>query len=247
MSRHGLSFEAYIEAIETESGRLLSVVAPFLEAPVPSCPEWDGSELARHVAQVFTFFANQVACADPEQRHEPGGGEEAAGEEALEWLTAAADVLVRSLRDAGPEAPCWNWSGENLDTSWVARRMALEVAVHRYDAELTADDPRPIDAELSVDGIDERIEVHLGYDLPEFPNATLGGSLCLCCADAEEAWVLDVGGGRLRCREGRGPASAVVRGSASEVFLFTWNRVGLDELEVTGDRSVAEAWRTLPS
>ena len=42
--------------------------------------------------------------------------------------------------------------------------------------------------ELAIDGIDERIAIHLATDVPEVPDATLGGVLCLACLDDPAAW-----------------------------------------------------------
>lgn len=239
-------FTDRVGSIEKESARLTEVVSGSLEAPVPSCPGWTGRELAEHVANVFTFFSHQLAAGDPEARHEPPGIEPQDALDPVGWLDAATAVLVESLSEAGPDEACWNWSGVDLDSGWVARRMALEIGVHRYDAELAAGEVTALDTALSVDGIDERLEVHLRTDVPENPGATLGGPLCLCCSDAEAAWVIEVGGGRFRCRRGAGPAAAVVRSTASQLFLFSWNRVGLDELELTGDAAVAARWSSLP-
>lgn len=124
--------------------------------------------------------------------------------------------------------------------------MALETAVHCYDGEVTAGDPKPVATALAIDGLDERINVHLATDVPEEPGAALGGSLCLACSDADCAFVVEVGHGRLHVHEGAGPASAFVRGPASDIFLFSWNRVPLECLDVTGDRDVAAAWASLP-
>ena len=240
------SFEERVNAVEEESARLSSVIADVLDERVPSCPDWSARELAQHVAGVFTFWAHQLASADPPERRDPPGYESPAASDPVEWLDAATGVLVEALSELGPDEPCWNWSGADLDSGWVARRMALEVAVHRYDGELTAGDISPIGLALAVDGIAERLEVHLRADIPECPDASLGGPLCLSCSDTESAWVVEVGNGRLRTRHKPGPAAAVLRGSASELFLFSWNRVGLEDLELTGERSVAEAWSSLP-
>jgi hypothetical protein len=124
--------------------------------------------------------------------------------------------------------------------------MALESAIHRIDAEQAHHVVKPIDTDLAIDGIDERIGVHLAVDVPEVPSATLGGSLCLVCEDAKEAWVVEVAGGRLTWRRGRGPADAVLVGDASSMFQFTWNRLPLDALTLTGRREVAAAWAGLP-
>jgi uncharacterized protein (TIGR03083 family) len=240
------TFEERLAAIELEAGRLGEVIADVLDAPVPSCPGWTGKDLADHVAGVFTFFSHQLASGDPAERHEPPTFELGADADSVEWLDASTGVLVEALCELGPEEPCWNWSGIDLDAGWVARRMALEVAVHRFDGELAAGEPSDVDAELSVDGIDERIDVHLRADIPESRDVTLGGPICLSCSDLDAAWVVDVGNGKFRSRRGAGPAAAVVRGRASELFLFSWNRLGLETLELTGDRSVAEAWSSLP-
>jgi uncharacterized protein (TIGR03083 family) len=240
------TFDERVAAIEEESTRLAEVVADDLDAPVPSCPDWSARDLAEHVASVFTFWSHQLASGDPTERHEPPRFEPGAVADAVGWLDASTGILVEALSDLGPDEPCWNWSGNDLDSNWVARRMALEVAVHRYDGELAAADPHDIAVPLSVDGIDERIDVHLRCDIPDYRGASLGGPICLSCNDTEAAWVVDVGGGKLRYRRGAGPAAAVVRGSASRLFLFTWNRIGLEGLDLTGDRAVAEAWATLP-
>jgi hypothetical protein len=124
--------------------------------------------------------------------------------------------------------------------------MALESAVHRYDAELAIEAPTPIDRALAIDGVEEWISVHLTTDVPEAPQANLGGVLCLACADDPAAWTVEITSGRLRWREGRGPADAVLVGAASDLYLYCWNRRSLDSLELTGSREVALAWTSLP-
>lgn len=242
-----LGFDEYLDAIEADAARLGWVIGDRLAAPVPSCPEWTGRDLTDHVTHVFGFWARQLETGDPEEPRPVDDGPLVPDSEQVAALDAATAALLDALRRAGPDEPCWNWAGEDLVSAWVARRMALEVAVHRFDGELAAGDLTPVPGPLAIDGIDERVNVHLRADVPEDPNATLGGSLCLACTDEEAAFLVEVGGGKVRCREGRGPASAVLRGSASDLFLFSWNRIGVDALELTGERAVAEAWAGLPA
>ena len=48
----------------------------------------------------------------------------------------------------------WTWTPDHTVGFW-SRRMAHEVAVHRWDAQGAAGDPSPIERELAVDGIQE--------------------------------------------------------------------------------------------
>jgi uncharacterized protein (TIGR03083 family) len=163
----------------------------------------------------------------------------------MDWFEGACAKLQLTLAARDPEQPCWNWSGEDLTADWVCRRMALESAVHRYDVELSVGLPTPLDRDLAVDGIDEWIGVHLATDVPESPDVSLGGVLCLACADHAAAWTVEIAAGRLRWREGRGPADAVLVGSASDLYLYCWNRRPLEVLELTGNREVAANWSSL--
>jgi uncharacterized protein (TIGR03083 family) len=243
-----LSFEEYLDHIEADSARLGLVIADLLTETVPGCAEWRGRDLTEHVTRVLSFWERQLEIADPASAEEADDRPDADDEEQIPFLDAATSNLLGTLRRLGPDEPCWNWSGEDLVSGWVARRMAIELAVHRYDAELTAAVPTPIATDLAADGIDERIDVHLRIDIVDHPDVCLGGSLCLVCTDVEAAWVVEVGNGRLKCRSGRGPASAVLRGPASDVFLWSWNRILRDAgaLQLTGDPAVTERWASLP-
>lgn len=196
------------------------------------------------MGDVFTFWRAQLETASPGARTEAASGVPP-GSDLMSWFEEARAKLQEALGDRDPAEPCWNWSGTDLTARWVARRMALESAVHRYDATFAVGSPAPIDRELAVDGIDEWLGVHLATDVPEAPEASLGGVLCLACADDRAAWTVEVVGGHLRWREGRGPADAVVVGSASDLYLFSWNRRPLEVLDLTGSREVAAAWSSL--
>ena len=237
-----LPFASYVDAIGEEAERLAQAARRGLELAVPSCPGWSVRDLVDHVSGVYRFWTMQLEARHPESRTEvvdPGRSD------VLETFDTEVVRLVAALSAAGPASPSWNWSGSDLVAAWVARRMALESAVHRVDGELAIGAPLPVERELAVDGIDERIGLHLVIDAADDPAMTLGGSICLVCSDDVAAWVVELSGGRVRWRRGRGPADVVVVGRASDLFLFTWNRIGLDGLEMTGRRDIAERWREL--
>lgn len=261
-----LSFESHLDALAEELERTVDAlegVPP--TAPVPTCPGWSALDLSEHLRRVYAHWRANLAGRRPEvpspsegspagdgapvpgASGAPGGPEVGDGASRVAAMHEEGSALLVELAAAGPEAPCWNWSRADETGAWVARRMALETAVHRVDAELCVGAARPVEAELAADGIEERIDVHLRCDVPDAPGASLGGTLCLVSSDLDVAFVVEVGGGRLRWRRGRGPADAALVGTASQLFLFTWNRQPLERLSLTGRSEVAAAWSTLPS
>ncbi|MGA2531079.1 MAG: maleylpyruvate isomerase family mycothiol-dependent enzyme [Acidimicrobiales bacterium] len=245
MTSHRLDFEAHRAALGRECDLLVSMSAEDPGLAVPTCPEWALSDLFAHLSEVFSFWRTQLEAASLDAPADPATKSDVDLAELSERFEGACEALQAALAARDAEAPCWNWSGNELTVGWVARRMALESAVHRYDVELSIGAPSPITTELAVDGIDEWISVHLATDVPEAPDADLGGVLCLACTDDAAAWTVETAGGKLRWREGRGPADAVIVGTASDLYLYCWNRRPLDVLELTGSRDVALAWTSL--
>jgi uncharacterized protein (TIGR03083 family) len=241
-----LAFASYLDVIGEEADRITDTAARGRGLAVPSCPGWTLDDLVGHLAEVYRHWTAQVLAAHPAGHVEVPDGDEPPMSDPISMLDREVVRLVGALQDAGSDAPCWNWSGTDLVVAWVARRMAHESAVHRVDAEMAAGLTTPIETELAVDGIDERLDVHLGTDIVDVPEVSLGGSICLVCSDADAAWVIDTNQDTLRWRSGRGPADAVLVGTASDLLLFTWNRIGVDALLMTGKAEVAAAWRTLP-
>lgn len=243
-----LSFEDYVASVASDAEELASRAGPWLDEPVPTCPGWSVRDLLDHLGGVYLFWRAQVAAGVAEERTELDAGEQAPPEDIVAWFRSSARELTDLLKasDLEPGDPCWNWSGRDTTVGWVARRMALETAVHRFDFELATAALWAIPAELAVDGVDERLGVHLEADISAAPDATLQGVLCLSCDDRADAWTVEVASGRVKWRYGRGPADAVLVGSASDLYLFTWNRVRIDRLELTGRRDVALAWESLP-
>ncbi|MGA3215338.1 MAG: maleylpyruvate isomerase family mycothiol-dependent enzyme [Acidimicrobiales bacterium] len=246
MSTHRLDYESHQEALRRECELIVDAGGEDLGVPVPTCPEWRLSDLLGHLGDVFSFWRVQLEAGSPEVPTEPGATGVPPGAGLVDWLEGTCADLQGALAERDPEEPCWNWSGADLTAGWVCRRMALEAAVHRYDTELAVSSPTPIARELAIDGIDEWISVHLATDIPEAPDANLGGVLCLACLDDAAAWTVEIAAGRLRWREGRGPADAVLVGPASDLYLYCWNRRSLEALELTGSRDVALAWTSLP-
>jgi len=215
-----------------------------LDTSVPSCPEWSVADLVWHVGEVHDFWRTMVTERWPEpspyvQPGRPGD------DQLVPWYRDGVQRTVEELRATEPDAEVWTWAPRGSNAAWVVRRMAQETAVHRWDAEAAAAGGAaapPVDAAIAVDGIDEFFE-HFTDDGAE-GAAPVGGTVHLHTTDAEGEWLVSepVPGGRLEVVAEHAKGDAAVRGTASDLLLLLWRRVGLDDpgrFEVFGDADVA--------
>jgi len=150
--------------------------------------------------------------------------------------------MLDAMREAGPDRGCWTWWGrsQSPETSGaVARHQIHEIAVHTYDAELAQGSPRPLPTDIAVEGVDEFLTTVAATSVPwPFKPATIdlhvteGGS-----------WRLTLNADGVRCDDldaDAEPGDMTVRGAASELALYCYDRIPLDRLEVTGDAEPME-------
>jgi uncharacterized protein (TIGR03083 family) len=220
-----------------------------LDVPVPSCPGWSTADLLLHTAGVFQRVAAMVG-----QRLQDALDRStlpALADDPMGAFKAEAAAVIEALEGAGPDEPVYNWSvNQPKVAGFWHRRMAQEGVIHRWDAELAAGSPGAVDPALAVDGIDELLDVFFPARAAWFPDAfALQGSLQLQCTDVPGEWLVRLGDGVVDVsRASAGPrADAAVRGPASDLLLFAWNRLGPDApgLESSGDPAVFESWREL--
>lgn len=221
-----MNTERHLLAIRHESSSLASAAREALDTPVPSCPDWTVADLVAHVTHGFGVVARIVRDhADAEVSFDESPPRAGGIVEAFE---EAAAELVEALTNEAPDSPAWNWSRRDETVAWWARRMAHELAVHRWDVSAAVGSPSPIEADLAVDGVDELLNVFLPHTLAERPVDGLGGTFSVTASDTGDAWF-----GRLTPETSevvRGvPASlpdARLRGTASDLMLGLWGRPG---------------------
>ena len=117
---------------------------------------WRGSEGRRTAARAATPSPTRTRTIH--QRLETAAVGAAAALDAAARTDRAGTVGARTRTRRGSHA-----------------RMALETAVHRVDARAGAGSANPVEREVAVDGVNERLDVHLRLDVREFRHATLGG------------------------------------------------------------------------
>jgi uncharacterized protein (TIGR03083 family) len=229
---------AYLDTIAAESAAFHAAVAAApLDAPVPACPEWTVADLVYHLGEVH-YFWGQIAerrLADPEAVEAPA---RPADDELVDWARTQAEHLHETLAAADPTAAVWTWAAQK-DVAFIQRRMAQETSMHRWDAESAAGEARPIDAAMASDGVDEFL-IHMLPDA-RTDRPPLDGSVHLHATDTPGEWVVrDEEDGALTVTAEHAKGDAAVRGPASDLLLVLWRRKDLAEVEVLGDRGVAE-------
>ena len=223
-----------------------AVLAGPLHAEVPGCPGWTLADLAFHMGWIqrwATFIVNNGR---------PPTAEEVAAAPtdpslAAAYIAEGTAPLIAALDAADLDAPCWNFTRSNEVKGFWLRRQAHEVAAHRWDAEASIGDARPVEARIAADGIDEFVTSIIGRVVGRAkPDTTaLVGDVHLHCTDTAGEWTFQLVDGALEVTTGHGKAAAAVRGAASDLLLFLYNRIPADRVEIFGDRALVDNWMSV--
>ena len=217
-----------------------------VDASVPTCPEWTVADLARHQGRVFWWIATLVETKAQEYVERKSLDEQAKAAEPLVWVEEGAEHALAVLGEADADTPIWNWIGNAPGPArFWHRRLAHETVIHRVDAEAAAagraGGSRVEPAELASDGIDEYLDF-LPLRARRGGLAGLSGSYHFHTTDVPGEWVVVFDDDGVTIRREHAKADVAVRGPASDLELFLYNRGGSDALEVFGDPAKAAAW-----
>ncbi|OSP43436.1 hypothetical protein B7767_10185 [Streptomyces sp. 13-12-16] len=255
-----LTHDRYCEEIAHQVGQLRTVVTSGadLSSAVPTTPDWSLEQLARHTGGALRWAGVLVRTGAeedvPEDRVPGFDGPGAWGDPgALDaWLAESGELVVGALREAGPDAKVWSWSGIDNAGFW-ARRMTHEVTVHRADATLAAGLPYEVAPEVAADAVDEWLEIveWAQRTLPDDAVHELRGprrTIHLHATDAgagnRAEWLIELGEEGVSWRHGHEKATVALRGPLTSVLLAFYRRLPLDApgVDVLGDRKLLESW-----
>ncbi|MFT4987241.1 MAG: hypothetical protein ACI9BK_000008 [Acidimicrobiales bacterium] len=238
--------QEHLDHVAADSAHFASASAGNLETHIDHLG-WTMRELVAHLGGVYSFV---IASITSEGTAAPQVGTEAKapeGDDINDWFAERRTSLLVALSGAQPDKAVWTFTGTRT-VGWWMRRMASETAVHRWDAEAgitLVGDVDPFDSDLAADAIDEYHEVSLRFSSSS-PNRTYPAeSIHLHRSDGPGEWMLvSDGQGGVAITHEHGKGDAAVRGSASELLLWTWGRPTHD-LQIFGDEAVAAAWQAL--
>jgi uncharacterized protein (TIGR03083 family) len=241
-----MEISGYLDSVRDNARQFVEAARKAgVDARVPTCPDWTVADLARHQGRVYRWMGTMVETKAQEYVDRKPIEEQAEREEPLAWVEAGAEYALAVLGAADPEMPVWNWldGGPGPARFWY-RRMAHETAIHRADAEAAAAGRAGTShvepAELAADGIDEFLFLVLRARGGR--PAALSGSYHFHTTDVPGEWVVVFDGDDVTVRREHAKADVAVRGPASDLELFLYNRRGSEGLEVFGDPAAVAAW-----
>jgi uncharacterized protein (TIGR03083 family) len=239
-----LPWDRYLELVESDTARLVSLARRNLDADVPTCPGWTIRDLVLHTAEVYQ---HKVACTRLGVMPEDWPPPPPEGDP-VDHLEACASELLAVLREYGPDAPSATWLPEDQTVGFWYRRMAHEAAVHRVDAEAAFEEITPVDADLAVDGVDEVLQLFLGGDWTNQPDDAwrgvspeAGEGRPTEVIAGDHSWRVTLYPDRIDVADGPGEAVATVGGAPSDVMLWLWRRQPNERVEIAGDTDAVTA------
>jgi uncharacterized protein (TIGR03083 family) len=249
MSESRLAPEFYLEALRREGAAFRTTVSPdVLASPVPSCPDWNLEQLVGHLGAVFRRGAGHLSRGTAAKPQSDVWEQPPAGEAVIAWWEDSLRQLVAEVESVDPAAPAWNWSIQEPVARFWFRRMAIETAIHRWDAELAAAAgyTEPIEPELAADGVAEALDTWLSSGRRVGPT-DLRGVVNLIATDADAHWAVRLRGEGFSVLDtdtvfDEAPhAQTAVSGSASDLLLAIWGRVPFSVLTVEGNPELPRA------
>jgi uncharacterized protein (TIGR03083 family) len=234
---------SYLDSLRGDAADLLTAAGGHLDADVPTCPGWRMERLVGHVGRTYRWTAGWVEGDGAREVPLPPKGDAV-----IEWTRAGLAELIDAIEAEDGATTVKTWAGDQPPIFWP-RRMAIETAVHRWDAQVAAGDGRPVGTDLALDAVDELFEVILPWrGTAELGTENEGKTMHLHATDVDDEpgegeWLITLAGERLTVEHRHAKGDVAVRGTASDLLLLLWNRVPADRFEVFGDAGVLEWWR----
>ena len=218
---------------------------------IPHCPDWDATQLVAHMGAILAWMATIVTTGQRVARRDrevaPTDRGELAG-----WYSDHLDRTLHVLTTTDPETATWTFSSRgDQRVSWWRRRLAVELAIHRWDAQHAAGldgvpPPLPLDGDVAAAGVEEFLTEFLPALLAGDDIEGLTGTLHLHATDGDSEWWIDLDArGDAVAVAGHAKADTAIRGTRSDLLLWLTNRASSHGMEILGRPGLAAAWTHL--
>ena len=233
----------YLQEWERNASVLFALGSSITETAVPTCGDWDGHALLDHLRMVYERAERRIGTdRNPEFEFAPS-----APEHATALLIQAFSSLQDAIEELPDGYPAWNWTGRDQTVGFLIRRMAHETSIHALDGALAAGEiefDAFFDPAFARDGIDEFFTLVQARPGARKVTTQESWSLHLHATDIDACeWLIDFTPEAMSTNHGHANADVALRGSASAIYGWVWNRVPDSALEVHGRAELAQRWR----
>lgn len=236
--------QCYFEQIDERTERLLEVARLGLDAPVHSCPGWTVRSVVEHVADVYEHKVRVLAdnawpsSWPPAERADPADPLAALAE-------AKAHLFEEFARHRLDERTTTFSPLDDTVAFWV-RRMALEIAIHGFDADAAHGLATELPDDLALDGVDEILTVMLAGPWWDGRVETAHPVDAVIAIQVDGSrWELTMQATSVTV----GPASVepvlTLSAPPADMFLWLWGRAGDGRVSARGDAVLAPELRAL--
>ncbi len=212
-----------------------------LDAKTPTCPTWNLRKLIHHTGEVHRWATAVVAGKYTSLAKVPTDtrGPLPTDAKTIDWFRDGAVALIHELATADQSVKYDAFLADPPTPRLLfwARRQAMEISIHRVDAESAVGRCTPCTPDVAADGIDEFLTGFITRGkgvVHRDPLKTIG----VAPKDVPERWTVTISDGPIVTERKARKADCTVTGSASDIFMALWNRPALDESGVKGDSSL---------
>ena len=225
-------------------GTLLAVAAEQAgwNAQIPHL-DWTVRDVVVHLGGVHRWATDVVRTRaqslDTEAARAVGAGPP--DDQLSDWFLAGHAALVTALGDAAPDLDAVTFLRAESPLLFWARRQAHETAIHRADVEAATGPITAVPSTFALDGIYELVG---GFGARRSNAIAQKASMLLDDVEDVVCHRIVFGGERTEIdsyEDMPPPSDVTVRGTASDLYLWLWNRPS--GAEVLGDQTVAQLWR----
>jgi uncharacterized protein (TIGR03083 family) len=230
---------------------LLTAAQADWSRPVPDCPGWTAADLVGHMGAILGWMAKIVTTGEAVPRREretPPADRDALAA----WYTAHLDRTLSILIAAAADSAAWTFSSRgDHRVGWWRRRLAVELAIHRWDAQHAAGPdpeslPPALDGTVAAAGIEEFLTEFLPGLLAQPGVKDLTGSVHLHATDGGSEWWVSLDDKeRAVAVPGHRKADTAIRATRSDLLLWLTNRRPPAVLEISGRPEVPVRWAQL--
>lgn len=243
----------YIGLVSDEGERFASAAEDgSLSVEILPCPGWTMRDLVRHLgfihlwaAENMTYPTDDWADVDDLPDLTTHWPELAAAwpddADLVAWYRRTNANLVRVLESAPADLECFTFLPAPTPLTMWARRQASEIAIHRFDAEVSRGIASQFDAPFAADMLDELLA---GFaPRPGKVPVDDTRTVLVHAHDAEEHWRLTLEPDGVTTSRETGDADLMVSATAADLYLAFWNRAPDTTLGLDGDAGLMDTWR----